>query len=250
MSLLTTGWCCDWKKILTHLNMIGELLVVVWGTCSQINYWLGMLTPGLDTTYRCLAHIIHLAAKHIVQAFSQDSPFMESDFPVGTPVELDEDSETFYASGDTLGKLWALINQVCKYLLHAWAGPWHSTTSKADSVQIWLLPQATAFFFRCCAEEGLPHLELIKYVWMCWSLMYDLLEQAFLLKEVSSQIYCALHFSWIFRELPNLFSLLTTAHKSPSCRRSTMPTSGTQLPNGPTWDCSIKYSRYGNVPWS
>jgi hypothetical protein len=25
----------------------------------------------------------------------------------------DEDSETLYASGDTLGKLWAFINQVC-----------------------------------------------------------------------------------------------------------------------------------------
>jgi hypothetical protein len=38
---------------------------------------------------------------------------MESDFPVDTPADLDEDSETSYVSGDTLGKLWAFINQVC-----------------------------------------------------------------------------------------------------------------------------------------
>ena len=69
--------------------------------------------------YRCLAHIIHLAAKHIVQAFSQDGPVMESDSPVDAPADLDKDSETSYVSGDTLGMLWAFINQVCGYFLHA-----------------------------------------------------------------------------------------------------------------------------------
>ncbi|KAN0138441.1 Ribonuclease H-like domain containing protein [Lactarius tabidus] len=64
-----------------------------------------------DCRVRCLAHIIHLAAKHIVQAFSQDGPIMESDFPMDTPADLDEDSETSYVSGDTLRKLWAFINQ-------------------------------------------------------------------------------------------------------------------------------------------
>ena len=43
---------------------------------------------------------------------------MESDFQADTPVELDEDEETSYVSGDTLGKLWAFINQVSGYLLH------------------------------------------------------------------------------------------------------------------------------------
>ena len=66
---------------------------------------------------RCLAHIVHLAARHIVQAFSQDGPVMESDFQADTPVELGEDEETLYVSGDTLGKLWAFINQVSGYLL-------------------------------------------------------------------------------------------------------------------------------------
>ena len=76
-----------------------------------------MLTPGMDTTYRCLTHIVHLAAKYIVQASSQDGPVMESDFQTDIPVELDEDEETSYVSGDTLGKLWAFINQVSGYLL-------------------------------------------------------------------------------------------------------------------------------------
>jgi hypothetical protein len=125
---------------------------------------------------------------------------MESDFPVDAPADLDEDSETSYVSGDTLGKLWAFINQVSNYLLRAWAITRHSTTaralrSKANSVQIRLSPQASAFFFKCCAEEGLPRLELIKYVRTRWSSMYDLLERAFLLKAVRSQIHRPLHFS-------------------------------------------------------
>ena len=60
---------------------------------------------------------------------------------------------------------------------------------RADSVQVRLSPQASAFFFRCCAEEGLPHLELIKYVRTRWSSMYDLLERAFKLKAVRSSVY-------------------------------------------------------------
>ena len=73
----------------------------------------------LDATYRCLAHIVHLAAKHIVQAFSQDGPVMKSDLSVDAPAELDEGSETLYSSGDTLGKLWAFINQVHGYIMQA-----------------------------------------------------------------------------------------------------------------------------------
>ena len=68
-----------------------------------------MLTLGFHATYRCLAHIVHLAAKHIVQVFSQDGPVMESDLLVDAPAELDKDSETSYTYGDTLGKLWAFI---------------------------------------------------------------------------------------------------------------------------------------------
>jgi hypothetical protein len=85
-----------------------------------------------DSDARCLTHIIHLAAKHIIQAFSQDGPTMESDFPMDAlPANIDDgDLETSYTSGDTLGKLWAFINQVR------------------------LSPQASTFFFKGCAEEG------------------------------------------------------------------------------------------------
>jgi hypothetical protein len=63
-----------------------------------------MLTTDLDAIPRCLAHIVHLAAKHIVQAFSQDSPLMESNFPLeALPTDINENSETSHASGDTLG---------------------------------------------------------------------------------------------------------------------------------------------------
>ena len=56
-------------------------------------------------------------AKHIVQVFSQDGPVMESDLLVDAPAELDEDSESPNSSGDTLGKLWAFINQVWGYIM-------------------------------------------------------------------------------------------------------------------------------------
>ena len=60
-----------------------------------------------------MAHIVHLAAKHIVQAFSEDGPAMELDIPTDAMLaDINEDAETLYASGDTLGKLWAFINQV------------------------------------------------------------------------------------------------------------------------------------------
>jgi hypothetical protein len=74
-----------------------------------------MMTTDADATYRCLAHIVHLAAKHVVQAFSQDDPLADSDFLDALPADVDEDPETSYASGDTLGKLWAFINQVCNH---------------------------------------------------------------------------------------------------------------------------------------
>jgi hypothetical protein len=61
--------------------------------------------------------------------------------------------------------------------------------SKLIQFQVRLSPQASAFFFRCCAEEGLPRLELIKYVRTRWSSMYDLLERAFKLKAVSFQCF-------------------------------------------------------------
>jgi hypothetical protein len=52
--------------------------------CNMNEISLGMLMTNLDAAYRCLVHIVHLAAKHIVQAFSQDGPLMESDFPADT----------------------------------------------------------------------------------------------------------------------------------------------------------------------
>ena len=73
----------------------------------------GIILSRFITFHRCLAHIVHLSAKHIVQAFSETGPEMESDIPMDTLLaDVDEDSETSYASGDTLGKLWAFINQV------------------------------------------------------------------------------------------------------------------------------------------
>jgi hypothetical protein len=53
-----------------------------------------MLATDLDATHRCLAHIVHLAAKHIVQEFSQLGPLIDSDFLDALPVDIDEDSET------------------------------------------------------------------------------------------------------------------------------------------------------------
>ena len=130
--------------------------------------------------YRWIAHIIHLAAKHIVQVFSQDGPVMDSEFPVDAPADLDEDSETLYVSGDTLRMLWAFINQVC--------GPLLCTTWHTIRVVVVMALQTLTWFrsdFPCklshfssnaVLKKVLPCLELIKYVQMCWSSMYNLLE--------------------------------------------------------------------------
>jgi hypothetical protein len=82
--------------------------------CLCHGWWVPNGTCLTDSDAGCLAHIVHLAAKHIIQAFSQDGPTIESDFPTDAlPANIDDgDLETSYTSGDTLGKLWAFINQV------------------------------------------------------------------------------------------------------------------------------------------
>ena len=76
----------------------------------------------VDSQMFHLAHIVHLSAKHIVQAFSEHGLVMDSnisDIPTDDlPVDIDEDSEMSYAPGDTLRKLWAFINQVCVFCVH------------------------------------------------------------------------------------------------------------------------------------
>ncbi|KAN0130476.1 Ribonuclease H-like domain containing protein [Lactarius tabidus] len=147
------------KLVMEIINDAGLPSKIGWITSDNItsnDKMMARLEDKLDSSecewkapqccVRCLVHIVHLAVKHIVQAFSQEGPLMESEFPLDTlPAGLDKDTETLYVSGNTLGKLWAFINQ-------------------------------------CCTEEGLPHLELIKYVCTHWSSMYNLLECAFLLK--------------------------------------------------------------------
>ena len=124
--------------------------------------------------------------------FAQNGPVMDSDFPTDStdtlPADIDEDLGTSYVPGDTLRKLWAFINQVrlfcihdsshCYYstlrgesmLMQVWDKTWITHIGKsaaehgANLLQVQLSPQASTFFFRCCMEEGLPHLELVKYV--------------------------------------------------------------------------------------
>ena len=154
---------------------------------------------------------------------------MDSDFPTDStdtsPADIDEDSETSYAPGDTLGKLWAFINQVRLFCVHDSSHRYYSALGGestltqawdktritrvgesaaehgANLLQVRLSPQASAFFFRCCTEEGLPHLELVKYVRTRWSSMYDLLERAFKLKAVGCQFFSPLFSLMIIRPL-------------------------------------------------
>jgi hypothetical protein len=69
-----------------------------------------------------LAHIVHLSAKHIVQAFLEHGLIIDSnisDIPTDNlPMDINEDSEMLYMPGDTLRKLWAFINQVCVFYVH------------------------------------------------------------------------------------------------------------------------------------
>lgn len=53
----------------------------------------------------------------MIEAFTRNGPAMESNIPTDDCPDLatdpaEDDDGTSYASGDSLGKLWAFINQV------------------------------------------------------------------------------------------------------------------------------------------
>ena len=91
--------------------------------------------------------------------------------------------------------------------------------SNVDLVQVQLSLQASLFFFKCCAEEGLPCLELIKYVWMRWSSMYDSLERALLLKGVSSLISLPSSFLMSIQGITKFIQLIDNSTQVPTLQK-------------------------------
>lgn len=53
-----------------------------------------------------------------------------------------------------------------------------------NAVQIWMSPQAKAYFAKVCEEEGIQPLELIKWVHTRWGSMYDLINHVIINKAV------------------------------------------------------------------
>lgn len=105
---------------MTHLEDELDTIERGWRASERRVRYVQVLWPleYLLMPRRCLAHIVHLGAKHIVQAFTRGGPIMELEVPtddlqadnglaIGTEVD-----ETSYVAGDSLGKLWAFINQV------------------------------------------------------------------------------------------------------------------------------------------
>jgi hypothetical protein len=145
------------------------------------------------TEIRCIEHTIHLGAAAFVKAVGpkmknwtknhtasvEDADEEDDDeewvadwnkLDV-TPDEEAIDEEINFEPGDTLGKALALINQVslalCKPRLGSFS---HYFKIRASS-------QAKAFFVKCCTQEGIPELEVIKWIRTRWGSMYDLTER-------------------------------------------------------------------------
>ncbi|PSR77712.1 hypothetical protein PHLCEN_2v7730, partial [Hermanssonia centrifuga] len=113
--------------------------------------------PGEKRQGQCFEHIVHLAGKAFIEALGalkdddedEDEEWLD-------PLDLDEEEEVDepvdFDPVDLLGKVLALINQVCT------------------------LPQACVYFATLCVEEGLAPLELIKWVQTQWGSIYYLLD--------------------------------------------------------------------------
>lgn len=92
--------------------------------------------------------------------------------------------------------------------------------AQADRCQVRLSPQASAFFFKCCAEEGLPRLELVKYVRTRWSSMYDLLERAFKLQMVYF-LYLIVVVSHYYQGIIKFIQLADDSSQVPNLQKKT-----------------------------
>jgi hypothetical protein len=142
------------------------------------------------TTVRCLEHTIHLAAGDFIKALSPkmrtwtknqtvDGDEEAADEDIDWVAEwnqldalLDDevvDDEVEFEAGDTLGKALALVNQV------SLLSTTHSVTYLCP--QIRASPQAKVFFAKCCFEEDIPVLELIKWIRTRWGSMHDFIER-------------------------------------------------------------------------
>ncbi|KIK90702.1 hypothetical protein PAXRUDRAFT_151345 [Paxillus rubicundulus Ve08.2h10] len=88
-----------------------------------------------------MEHAMHLAAKAFLQEICPNSQF-KSEEPAPEGVEVEEVEE--FEPGGLLGKVLALINQVC------------------------LSPQAKTYLETVCKEDGLTPLQLIKWICTQW----------------------------------------------------------------------------------
>ncbi|KAG1789960.1 uncharacterized protein HD556DRAFT_1446530 [Suillus plorans] len=71
----------------------------------------------------------------------------------------DDNNNTLFDTGDSLGKALALIEQIRKS------------------------PQARAFFCKACKEENIPELELLQWIRTRWASLYKCLDRMLLLRQ-------------------------------------------------------------------
>jgi len=142
------------------------------------------------TTPRFLEHTIHLAAGDFIKALSpkirtwtKNQTGDGGDEAVDEDIDwvaewnqldalLDEevvDDEVEFEAGDTLGKALALVNQVNPFTIS------HCLAHLCSKIRA--SPQAKAFFAKCCLEEKIPVLGLIKWIRTRWGSMHEIIER-------------------------------------------------------------------------
>ena len=88
----------------------------------------------------------------------------------------DDNDSMEYDVGDALGKVLALVTQVCCHYI-AFRIPFHGP-------QIRRSPQARAFFKQSCREVDIPTLELLTWIRTCWASLFNFLDRILMLKLV------------------------------------------------------------------
>lgn len=148
---------------------------------------------------RCMEHTIYLAAGDFIKtigpkkmrnkgqtALNEDDGEEEYDKTWAAdwnqlelvPDEEAIDEEIDFDAGDTLGKALALITQVSLSLIFRFLPHFYFI------FQIRASPQARTFFAKCCQEEAIAELELIKWVRTRWGSMHDLVDRLIECKKV------------------------------------------------------------------
>jgi len=164
-------------------------------------------------TSRCLEHTIYLATGDLIKALGPKTKTWTRNRTASVEdVEDsdDEDEDVDWVADwnwlDLLSDEEAVDEEIEFKAGDTWKGSGSHQSGKSFNIycvrslsafgcQIHASPQAKAFFAKCCLEEGIPVLELIKWIRMRWGSMHDLIERLLDCKAVWSALFSLDHCS-------------------------------------------------------